>query len=118
MSASGIGAKVKSSAEIHDHIIQLDGEGDSESEEEVQVEQSKKDSGVEYFESEDELREEMRNETCSVEAYIGNLKSEKGFWTLTDGNLVLLEEEGSVLKDVKAENLVYLRMVCKEVGDV
>ena len=37
--------------------------------------------------------------------------------TLTDGNLLLLEEEGSVLKDVKAENLVYLRMVCKEVGD-
>ena len=83
MSASGIGAKVKSSAEINHHIIQLDGEGDSESEEEVEVEQSKKDSGVEYFENEDELREEMRKETCSLEAYIGNLKSEKGFWTLT-----------------------------------
>ena len=86
MSASGIGAKVKSSAEIHDHIIQLDEEGNSESEEEVEVEQSKKDSGVEYFESEDELREEMRKETCSVEAY-------------------------------SEENLVYLRMVCKEVRD-
>ena len=52
----------------HGKISQLDGEDDSESNGEVEIEQAKKDSAADYFESEDELIEEMRKETRSVEA--------------------------------------------------
>ena len=53
-----------------------EGRGDSEREEEVEIEETKKDSAADYFESEDELIEEMRKEACSVEAYIGNFHLE------------------------------------------
>ena len=93
-------------------MSQLDGGDESESESDMTG-----DSGREYFPSEAEIQAEIKKENNSVEAYIGNLKSENGFWTLTDGYLVILEEEGSFLKEVKPENLVYLKMLFKEIDN-
>ena len=97
----------------HVFLSQLDGGAESESE----SDKTEGDSEREYFASEAEIRAEIRKGNYSVEAYIGNLKSENGFWTLTDGYLVILEEEGSNLKDVKPENLVYLKMLFKEIDN-